>query len=310
MTKIRLLMPVARLMWLAVLLLAVLPLAACNSKTETPVTGPGTSTPGATLEPVITSTPFQPSPTPIPLAAVVNGEGIDQVAFLAESARYAAVLGRELTAEEQQTVLNEMIDTRLLAQAAAENGFVADETLVQARFDDLVQRLGGKQALDDWLAANGYMETDFRIDLTLAVQAAWMRDQVIAGVPLTAEQVHARQILLTDADQANEVLGQLQAGSDFTNLAARYDPVTAGDLGWFPRGYLLYPELEQAVFQLQPGAFTPIVQTILGFHILQVIERDPARALSPDALRLAQKQALQDWLEAQRSQAQIEIYLP
>ena len=73
------------------------------------------------------------------------------------------------------------------------------------------------------------------------------------------------------------------------------------------RGYLLHPELE-TVFDLQPGEISSVIQTEVGFHILQVIERDPQRALDPQALMQLQEQALVNYLAERRSQSQIEIY--
>ncbi len=79
-------------------------------------------------------------------------------------------------------------------------GFVADDAVVQQRLDELVSRLGSQDALEQWMAANGYVEADFRQDLRRAVQAAWMRDRIASDVPAVAEQVRARQILLSDFD--------------------------------------------------------------------------------------------------------------
>jgi peptidyl-prolyl cis-trans isomerase C len=129
-------------------------------------------------------------------------------------------------------------------------------------------------------------------------------------VPRTAEQVHARQILLYNPAQANEVLGLLKAGNDFGNLAVEYDPVTRGDLGWFPRGYLLDPKLEEVAFGLEPGAFSEIVETVAGYHILQVLEREAQRPLSPEAWLAQQTQAVQSFLDEQRDQGEIQILLP
>ncbi len=263
--------------------------------------------------PAATSTPFQPSPTPVPLAARVNGEPLLLSAYQAELARYTAAVGGEPTLEEQQQVLDDLIDQMLLAQAAAAQGFGASlagetsETIVQERLDELVSRLGSQDALEQWMAANGYVEADFRQDLARAVQAAWMRDRIASDVPAVAEQVRARQILLSDSTQANDVLALLQSGSDFTNLAYQADPVAGGELGWFGRGELFYPELEEAVFALQPGQITPIIETPVGYHILQVLERQVNRPLSPQALLKAQQRAVEQWLEQQRSQSQIEI---
>jgi peptidyl-prolyl cis-trans isomerase C len=139
---------------------------------------------------------------------------------------------------------------------------------------------------------------------------AWMRDQLIAQVPTTAEQVHVRQILLYSSDQANEVLAQLKAGKDFAALAAQYDPLTFGDLGWSPRHYLLDPKIEEAVFSLQPGQSSDVIQTSAGFHIIQVIERESQRPLDSNALLALQLQALDNWLQERRNQSQIQFLLP
>ncbi len=283
-------------------------LFACQRSPESGQTAAAPATVSETeAVPAATSTPFQPSPTPVPLAARVNSEPLLLSAYQSELARYTAAVGGEPTLEEQQQVLDDLIDQMLLAQAAAAQGFGASETVVQERLDELVSRLGSQDALQQWMAANGYVETEFRQDLRRAVQAAWMRDQIASGVPTTAEQVRARQILLSDSTQANDVLALLQSGSDFTNLAYQADPVAGGELGWFGRGELFYPELEEAAFALQPGQITPIIETPVGYHILQVLERQVDRPLSPQALLKAQQRAVEQWLEQQRSQGQIEI---
>jgi peptidyl-prolyl cis-trans isomerase C len=137
-----------------------------------------------------------------------------------------------------------------------------------------------------------------------------MRDKILSELPGTVEQVHARQILLYNLDEANEVYIQLGAGEDFATLSAQYDPVAKGDLGWFPKGYLLHPRLEEVAFSLQPGEYSQVVETEIGFHILQVIERDAQHPLIPDAQLVLQLQALQNWLETRRAQSDIQVLLP
>ncbi len=281
----------------------------------------GSLTPSPTLDlplstPTATVARVEPTPTPTvePAVARVNGEPISLAAYQMELERYRAAFaaqdGTELATEDEQAVLNDLIDQVLLSQAAAEAGFIVDEKLLQERYDQLVAALGGQQALTEWMSANGYTEAAFRRDLGRAIAAAWMRDQVIAAVPETAEQVHARQILLYNSEQAQQVLAELRAGGDFAALAAAYDPLGKGDLGWFPRGYLLHPAVEQAAFDLQVGEFSPLIETPVGFHIIQVIERDPQRRLAPDARLVLQMQALASWLAERRSQSDIQIQLP
>ena len=116
--------------------------------------------------------------------------------------------------------------------------------------------------------------------------------------------------MLYNSDQANQVYSLLESGNDFAALAADYDPQTLGDLGWFPRGYLTQPALEEAAFSLPPGSYSPVIETELGFHILQVIEVDPQHKLTPDARLALQLLALQNWLQASREQSTIEVLLP
>ncbi|MEJ2448120.1 MAG: hypothetical protein P8Y37_09310 [Anaerolineales bacterium] len=58
-------------------------------------------TPTASVTPILpTRTPFPPSPTPIPTAAVVNGDLITLAEFQEELARDNAAGGRDLTEDE------------------------------------------------------------------------------------------------------------------------------------------------------------------------------------------------------------------
>lgn len=264
------------------------------------------------LAPTPTPTPIPtPTETPIPLAASVNGESITTAEFEVELARYQqaqANLGNTVSLETAtQAVLNDMIDTVLLAQAAAAYGLVVDDATVQSRVDALAAQVGGPDALAAWESAHGYTDADFRSALRRQIAAAWMRDQIAASVSSTAEQVHVKQILLYNADDAQQALGFLQAGWNFDDLAARYDPVTKGELGWFPRGYLPAPAIEDAAYALQPGLYSAIVQDETGYHILYVVERDPARLLSPDALLTLQERAVQSWLTQRRNESTILI---
>jgi parvulin-like peptidyl-prolyl isomerase len=221
---------------------------------------------------------------------------------------------------DKKRLLDDLVNQVLLAQGAteqrplqpnsAESGLLWDKTAVEERLTKLNEQAGGAQAFQDWLAANHYSAADFKIALARAMAAAWMRDQIIAVVPTSGEQIHARQIMLYNAGEANNVLARLQAGEKFEDLAAQYDPVGLGELGWFPKGYLLEPELEAVVFALQPEEYTQPLQTRLGYHIIQVVEREPQRPFDPDALLTLQMKAVQDWLATHRSQGKIKILVP
>jgi peptidyl-prolyl cis-trans isomerase C len=270
------------------------------------ITGPTqTVTPGATLA---------PTPTQGPLAAKVNGEGIPLAVFEASLKSYQAAqveLGQKSSPEDQhKAVLDDLVDQVLLTQAAAQAGHQVDDAALQGRLTQLASEAGGDQALADWQNKNGYTSDSFKAALLIQMTAAWERDQIVSAVPTTADQVHARQILVFDATLADTIEQKLVSGSDFATLALQYDPQTGGDLGWFPRGYLTQPEVETAAFALDTGKYSQVIHSKIGYHIIQVIERDQKHALSPDALQLFQHQALQKWLDDQRAKAQIVVVSP
>ncbi len=289
------------------ILIFVFLLSACNGR------GTSSATQTAAIPPTDTQAPATPSPTSEPLAARVNSQGILLADYQAELARFQAALtetGQTATDEEaRQRVVDSLVDEMLLAQAAAAGGYQAGDADVQNSLDRMSQKLGGTDALGAWMQKNGYTEESLRRAVSRSLAAAWQRDQILAAVPTSAEQIHARQILVLNKETADSVYNNLQSGADFATLAKQYDAATGGDLGWFPRGYLLQPAVEEAAFALQPGQYSPVVQSEIGYHIVEVIEREE-RPLAPDALQALQRNAITDWLNQRRAESQIEVLLP
>ncbi len=93
------------------------------------------------------------------------------------------------------------------------------------------------------------------------------RDQIAPVCAGGCEQVRAQQIFANTQAGADRAFNSLNAGADFDTLAWDYSPESGGELGWFPRGYLLYPEVEEAAFSLEPGSYSGIIQSEIGYHI-------------------------------------------
>ena len=282
------------------ILILAMGLTACGSSVT-----PNTSTPE-----LPTSTPVPPTATPPPSVATINGEYLTLAEFQVELERYKAAqtaLGLTVTDEEaNKAVLEDLLSQFLLAQAAREANFNLTEADLQSRIDALANQLGGAESLGQWQSAHGYDNASFRIALKRSVEAAWMRDKIIADVPATAEQIHVRQILTYNEADAQAALDQLNAGADFDELAALYDPITLGELGWVPRGYLLDAKADEAVFALQAGAYSSVIATDAGFHIFKALERGD-HPLSPDALLTVQETALNNWVAEKRAQSEITL---
>ena len=280
------------------ILILVLGLSACASFGLS-----GTPTPQ-----LPTATPIPPTATPPPSVASVDGEYITVVEFQAELARYKSAqtaLGKTISEEDaNKTVLEDMIAQFLLSQAARKTNFNLTESDLKSRLDALAVSVGGPQALSAWQSAHGYDDASFKISLKRSAEAAWMRDKIIADVPTSVEQIHLRQILTYNENDARAALEKLKAGTDFDELSAQYDPITSGELGWVPRGYLLDAKADDAIFALQVGAYSDVIATDAGFHIFKVFERG-VHPLSPDALLTVQDLALKSWVTEQRAKSKV-----
>jgi peptidyl-prolyl cis-trans isomerase C len=255
-----------------------------------------------------------PTITSAPAAAMVNGEGISLSEYESELLRYKAALdqlGQPYDAEiAKQDVLNDLIAQTLFSQSASEQGFNPTDAEVQQKMDQYAEGIGGLDALQSWMSTNFYDQDSFRVAVSRDMAVIWMRNMLLDQVSDTAEQIHARQILVENENEAIGIQRQLEAGTEFKTLAFQYDPETGGDLGWFPRGYLFQPDVENAAFSLQPGQYSGIISTNYGFHLVELIESDPQRPLSQEALIFMQRNSLEAWLDMRLTQSTIEILVP
>ena len=131
------------------------------------------------------------------------------------------------------------------------------------------------------------------------------------------DRVKARHILvMTQGKPADEVpklkakaedlLKQVKAGGDFAKLAEKNsdDPGSAkngGDLGWVVRGQMV-AEFEKATFALKPNEISGLVTTNYGFHIIQVMEKEPAHLKTMDEVKDEIVKALKNQSVAEQMQ--------
>jgi len=310
-----------------------LPLATISAVAETLVaTIAVTPVPPATTAPLIATTasnttlptklPSTAVPTAaVPLAAVVNHTGQITVAVL------DAEVSRQLVARQslnepvpadmtafRHSILDSLIQQMLIEQAAAIQHVTVSDQEVEAEVQKYIQASGGR---DKWLAqvaADHMTEADYRAGLYSALLTLKMRDFVTRNIGAAADQVHARHILVADLATAQQVLTQLKSGTDFAGLAARYslDVTTknsGGDLGWFTRGQLLQPAIENMAFSMALNQFSTPIQTDLGFDVLEVVERAANRPLDPAVRARLSEQTFEIWLQTLLKAAQITKYV-
>jgi parvulin-like peptidyl-prolyl isomerase len=160
-------------------------------------------------------------------------------------------------------------------------------------------------------------DADFR---RLAVEPRLYRERLLeafaAEVPASAEQVHARHILVNSESDAKDVLAYINEVGldkvDWNELASKRSVDTAtssngGDLGWFPRG-VMAPEVEQVAFSLEPGQISQPVSTTFGYHIIQVLEKDPNRPLDDNQREQLRNARFSTWLQERRQQPDVQRF--
>jgi len=133
------------------------------------------------------------------------------------------------------------------------------------------------------------------------------------------EQVYLYNILLETEEEAQNVLEQLKAGGDFSEIAKEKStgPSAAqgGDLGYLTKGTII-PEIEEVVFALEVEELSEIINTDFGFHILKITEKKPETVKSFEEVKEdiiqtllpnKQKEAFDNLLEELKSKSEIEI---
>ncbi|MHB0857252.1 MAG: peptidylprolyl isomerase [Anaerolineae bacterium] len=158
--------------------------------------------------------------------------------------------------------------------------------------------------------ATGLTQQDFAWLVESGMYRQRLSEAMGAETPTTEEQVHARHILVETREEAEAVLARLAEGEEFAPLAAELSVDTStkdqgGDLGWFGRG-VMDSAFEEAVFALQPGETSDIVESSFGFHIIRLDERDANHPMDPDRLANAQSEAFSAWLQEQTALPSVE----
>jgi len=131
------------------------------------------------------------------------------------------------------------------------------------------------------------------------IEAYYQQNQASYGQPEQRRVSHILREVAPDADQAakdaarakaQEIADQLKADPDqFASLAAEFsqDPGSSsqgGDLGWISKDTLV-PEVEEAVFKLEPDTISDVIESPFGYHVATVTQVQPASIKPLDQVR-------------------------
>ncbi|MDH3451303.1 MAG: peptidylprolyl isomerase [Gammaproteobacteria bacterium] len=232
------------------------------------------------------------------LAAIVNGEQISNL----QVQRHAAQRGSGDAPADPAVATQELINLLLLSQEATRRGLHTQPATVEelAR-----QRIA--------VLANALLENQME---TMQIEEADLRAEYRSQTTAMEDtEYQARHILLSDKQQADEVIDQLRFGADFDELARTKSTGPSakqgGALGWFRAGQMV-PPFSQALHRLQVGEVSEPVQTKFGWHVIQLQNKRKVpvpefAAVEARLQTIVRNKRLRELVDGLRAKAEIEL---
>ncbi len=206
-------------------------------------------------------------------------------------------------------VLDQMINTELLAQNAEKEGIKVTDKEIQSSYNDLKTYVNSdeqiKKSAEDLGISDDFLKEQAKLSLLIQKsQEKFYSEEKVSDSEMKKyydehideykkDEVEASHILIKTTDDQNKplpeaeqkkakekaekVLKEVKAGGDFAELAKKYsqDPGSAeqgGSLGTFGKG-MMVKEFEDAAFGMEPGQVSDLVKTDFGYHIIKVTDR-------------------------------------
>lgn len=236
------------------------------------------------------------------LIATIDGYAISSAMFSFYARSRAQKDIPDLTPEEYEQLLDELIQLVLLSNAAKTGGLVADDEFA-AELELLQLQTIARRQISAELERDPVTEAELR-------QAYEENLEQLAGV-----QYKARHILVDAESDAQNLIAELQQGADFQELARAHSTGPSGpdggDLGWFSADRMVAP-FATAVRAMEVGSYTTQpVQTRFGWHVILLEDKSDAVAPGLDAVRtdvtnMAEQQKVESYLERLRNNAMID----
>jgi peptidyl-prolyl cis-trans isomerase C len=227
-----------------------------------------------------------------PPVATVNGENIDKDLYEFYARGVANKPASELTAEQREQVLDNLVRAKVIAEQAEKDG-TAKETntaaLVELSRLNVLQQAVSEKYLKDRKASDQEMRAEYETQ--------------VAALPRL--EYHARHILVATEQFAGKLVQELEKGAKFEDVARRESMDSkdnGGDLGWFTPDRMVKP-FADAVAALKPGEFTRApVQTQFGWHVIKL---EDTRDVTPPPFENV-KQRVEQMVQAKKFKSYVD----
>ncbi len=254
---------------------------------------------------------------------------------------------KEMQDQIKKKIIEDFITRTLLSQEADKYNITVSDEETNAQIKEMEKNLPQGMTLETALQSSGVSLEKFRSDLAFGLRAKKLVDTHIKDYPLpTAEEkqqyyeankekfdepekIHARHILIKTSTKDDETIKaekkirieelrkKIMAGASFEKIAQENSDCPSkargGDLGTFARGKMV-KAFEDAAFRQEVNEIGPVIETMYGYHIIQVLEHTRAVPKTFDEVTenieqiLAQQKknaAIKDYVTALREKAAI-----
>ncbi|MDD5525148.1 MAG: peptidylprolyl isomerase [Smithella sp.] len=256
--------------------------------------------------------------------------------------------------QTRSAFLQRLIDNILIEQEGKKSGtgiIIKDEEVMDVIRDIMTKQKLSMQDFLKNLAKEGNSLDSVKKEIrTQMMRARLLRREIKSKVIVTDEEigeyynknrqdyegketVRIKQLLLLippNADSAAiakvrtgamQLHKSVMAGESFDLLIVKYSqgPAAAqgGDVGFVGRGTII-PEVEKVAFSLPVGQISEVIESSVGFHIIQVVDKKGAGLKPITAVREEIKTKIEDekldkkfeeWIASIRAKAHIEVKL-
>jgi peptidyl-prolyl cis-trans isomerase C len=216
--------------------------------------------------------------------AVVNGTSISRDFFEFYVKGISGKTSGELTKEQRDLALDNLVRAELVAQQADKDGITANQDtqhMIELTRLNVLQQTVSERYLKDRKPTEQELRGEY--------------ESQVAALPHT--EYHARHILVATEAFADKLIEQLDKGANFADLAKRESMDSSkdngGDLGWFTPDHMVKP-FADAVVALKAGEYTKKpVQTQYGWHVIRLEETRDLAAPAFDSVRQRLEQLVQ-----------------
>ena len=242
----------------------------------------------------------------------------------------------------KQRIVDNLVNTKLVEQAAKDKGISVSDADVQKQVDTLKANFKDQTQFEAALTSAGMTVETLKASIRQQLVTNKLMEQLAANDKVGDKDIQdyynnnktqfsqkaqkrASHVLFKADDKATatKVLKQIKAGDTTLAQAAKkysVDTVTAakgGDLGG-PNGTSYVPEFTAALEKLSKGQTSALVQSTYGWHIITVTDTRPAKQQTLAEVKaqiqqiIVQKrkaEAYQKFLDQLRKDAKIEILL-